>query len=133
MLLNGSKGQAAVESVLVIPALVMLYLCILQTALFLFTYYIVDYASYCGARAAIVHCRLPDNPGIAARSAVLIALSALGPGLESAAGAGFTRCIILGDEYEVTVTYPCRSIVPLLVNILDRLPITASTRLPIAG
>ena len=126
------KGQALVESVLVIPALVMLFLCVLQTGLFLFTYYIVHYASYCGARAAIVHCKLPDNPGVAARAAVMAGLSALGPRLESAAGAGLTRCGMLGAEYEVTVTYPCKTVVPLFGKLLDYLPIRASTRLPIS-
>ncbi len=126
------KGQAAVESVLVLPALAMLFLCILQTGLFFLTYYVVNYASYCGARAAIVHCRLPDNPSISARSAVFMVLSGLGKDLSPAAAAAFTRCRILGGEYEVTVTYPCRSVVPIFGRLLNYLPVTASTRLPVA-
>ncbi len=132
MLSVKKRGQSAVESVLVLPVLVILFLCVLQTGLLLFTYYIVNYASYCGARAAIVHCKLPDNPGTAARAAVIIALSSLRPGFAPVAAAGFTRCRILGDEYEVTVTYPCKTVLPLFGKILEYLPITASTRLPVS-
>ncbi len=126
------KGQAAVESVLVIPVLAMIFLCILQTGIFFLTYYVVNYASYCGARAAIVHCRLPGNPSLSAKSAVFVVLSAMGKDLNPAVAAGFTRCLILGGEYEVTVTYPCRSIVPIFGGLLNYLPVTASTRLPVA-
>ena len=129
---NKRKGQAAVESVLVIPLLAMLFLCILQTGIFFLTYYVVNYASYCGARAAIVHCRPPGNPSFSARSAVFVVLSVLGRDLNPAVAAGMTRCRILGAEYEVTVTYPCRSIVPMLGGFLNYLPVTASTRLPVA-
>ncbi len=124
------KGQAAVESVLVIPLLVMLFLCVLQTGLFFFTYYMVNYASYCGARAAIVHCRPSGNPSLFARSAVFVVLSALSNDLNPAVAAGSARCRNLGAEYEVSVTYPCRSIVPIFGRLIDYLPITASTSLP---
>lgn len=122
------KGQVLVESVIVFPVLIFFLLCIIQIGILFNTYYIVNYASFCAARSAIVHTQLPDNPVDCANKSARIVLLSLK-----------TKEVFLSivtvkfyyPELEVTVMYPLKLIVPILGGLLPCIPVTSSTRLPI--
>jgi hypothetical protein len=103
----------------------------MQTAILFNTLYIVQYASFCGARSAIVHSDFPDNPyGYAVLSSKTVLL-AMGLKMESAFS--YTKVLIYdgGREIEVTVTYPVRPIIPVVGKFLPVIPVSASTRMPL--
>lgn len=122
------KGQVLVETVIIFPILIFFLFCIIQIGILFNTYYIVNYASFCGCRAAIVHTQLPDNPVKYANDAVRIVLLSLR-----------TKEVFLSKvtvkfyypELEVTVMYPLNLIIPIFGEILPYIPIYSSTRLPI--
>lgn len=128
MLKRNLKGQALVESVIIIPVLIFFLLCIIQIGILFNTYYIVNYASFCGARSAVVHTQMPDNPKAYAYKSAMIVLASLKQ--KEIAG---TRVIVnfYYPELEVVVIYPVKLIVPILGGLLPYIPVTASTRLPI--
>ena len=124
------KGQALVETVLVLPFLILMLLFIVQTVMIFTTYYITNYASFCGARAAVLRCGENDHPEVAARLAAGSALLALGRNPETIGSALSIRSRVLLDQYEVTVTYPCKNLIPVWGGIDRYIYITASTCLP---
>jgi hypothetical protein len=125
------RGQVLVETVLVVPMLVIFILCIVQVGMLFIVSYTANYASFCAVRSAVVHTRLPDNPAVYARLSAVYAFSSLGINKGAAAGALTVRCGICYPDYEVTVMYPCRVIVPVLSGFIKYIPVTSSCRLPI--
>ncbi|MFH1825122.1 MAG: TadE family protein [Candidatus Firestonebacteria bacterium] len=123
------KGQVLVESVLVFPVLIFFLLCIIQIGILFNTYYIVNYASFCAARSAIVHTQLPDQPISCAQSAARAVLLSLKT--KEALFLPIVTMKFYGLELEVTVTYLLKPIIPILGGILPYIPVTSSTRLPI--
>lgn len=125
------KGQVLVETVLVIPFLILMLLLVLQTALVFTVYYITNYASYRAARAAVIHFGEKESPEAAARQAAGAVLLALGANTKTLGSSLSVRSRLLIDQYEVTVTYPCRNLLPVPGVIGRYIFITAKTCLPL--
>jgi len=123
------RGQVLVEFALVIPIFFLLFLCIVQTALLFNAQYTAEYASFCGARAAVVHSKFPDKPDVYANLAARMVLNA--GSLNPLKQAALVRGEYMLFEYRVTVTIPVRNYIPGYNFLVPVFPVKASTRLPI--
>jgi len=123
------RGQVLVEFALIIPIFLLVFLCIVQTAMLFNAQYTANYASFCGARAAVVHAKFPDKPDVSANIAARLVLNAgsLNPLKQIASVKGEYMLF----EYRVTVTIPVRNYIPGYNFIVPVFPVTGSTRLPI--
>ncbi|MCX5776788.1 MAG: pilus assembly protein [Candidatus Firestonebacteria bacterium] len=124
-----THGQALVEFVLVIPMFILVFICIIQTALLFNAQYTAKYASFCGARAAIVHAKFPDKPDVYAKLAARYVLNA--GSLNPLKQVALVKGEYLLFEYRVTVTIPIKNYIPLYNLFVPIFPVKASTRLPV--
>ena len=91
--------------------------------------YTANYASFCGARAALVHAKLPDKPDYYANMAARVVLNA--GSLNLLKQAALVKGEYMLYEYQVTVTIPVRNYIPGYNFIVPFFSVKASTRLPL--
>ncbi|MEI6845976.1 MAG: TadE/TadG family type IV pilus assembly protein [Candidatus Firestonebacteria bacterium] len=126
---RAKPGQVLIEFVLVLPLFLLVFICLVQTAVLFNAQYTATYASFCGARAAVVHAKFPDKPETYANLAARYVLNAgsLNPFKQLALVKGEYMLF----EYRVTVTIPVRNFIPGYNIFVPVFPVKASTRLPL--
>lgn len=129
-----TSGQVLVEFALILPAVILLLLVIVQTAMLFNAQYLATYASFCGCRSAIVHAKtnpltnITERPDIFAQKAARLVLAS---SLKLSSQLAGVKGLYMGTEYQVTVTVPVKNIVPGLNLLLPFYPVTATTRFKI--
>jgi hypothetical protein len=107
---ESTKGQAMIQTLIVLPVIVLMILLIMQAALLYNAKQILNYAAFCAARAGCVH----NADGEKMHKAAAIALSCISPKLSSEVGDAISS---LGGALGINIDLPQLPNIPVVDHI----------------
>lgn len=119
--MNGERGQASVELIMVLPVLLLVIVAVFQVALGLNCYMVITSASREGARRGA-----ETNDATEARDAARRAAGGL-PGSRAEVTVDFPQGRAKGRPVRVTVTYRMPFLIPVVSRLIPRSTFVRST------
>jgi Flp pilus assembly protein TadG len=127
---SGQEGQSLVETALIVPILLLLFMGIFDFGRAIFAYNSVSEAARNGSRVAIVNQTSADICRVAAERAPGLGLPTLCAPSATAVGVWHVNGCPQGEincTQRVTVNYQFRAITPIIGNILGPINLTSTS------